>query len=213
VNVVASSSHRGTSGCGPEFALRFIEGRISGFEKDIGICLTPTDSKDRAGKTHAYFPALAACCGLLEYVTALERGNVEGIGCNEVSRWALKYMLQPDYDDDTVRILFNAFRHSVAHRGIASGVWVERVQGRAPRRVTWAVHANSKRPSCRLLAEAGVLKRHPPWPCRYTHRMHIHLKRLQSDLVAGVRLYAQTLQGDTKLQSSFEKCMNQLYPR
>lgn len=212
MTTAASAEHRGAPGGGPAFASHYIESRLAGFEKDIGICLTPVDAKDRAGKTHAYFPALASCCGLLEYVTALERGDTEGIGCNEVSRWALKYMLQPDYDDDTVRVLFNAFRHSVAHRGFASGVWVEKVQGKTPRRVTWRVHANSRQPSCRLVAELGVLKRDPPWPCKYTHRMHIHLKRLRIDLRSGVLRYRDALMQSDTLQENFIKCMRKLYP-
>ncbi len=78
--------------------------------------------------------------------------------------------------------------------------------------VTWRVHANSKRPACRLVAEAGELQRDPPWRCRYTHRMHIHLKTLQLDLRAGVIKYRDAILKDSELLARFEGCMNQLYP-
>jgi hypothetical protein len=208
-----SASHRGAGGILVEFAVRFVDGRLAGFEKDMSICLTPVDSKTRVGKTHAYFPALAACCGLLEYMTALDQGNTKSIGWAQVAKWASKYLPQPDYDEDTVRIFFEAFRHSVAHRGIASGVWLEKVQGRAPRRVTWRVHADSRQPACKLVAERGQLERDPPWNTLYTHRMHIHLKRLQVDLRAGVVKYREAMRNDVRLQEKFGACMNQLYPR
>jgi hypothetical protein len=59
------------SGCGAAgnmtaFTTRFIEGRLAGFEKDMPICLTSVDSPTGSGKTHAYFPALAAYCGFRE---------------------------------------------------------------------------------------------------------------------------------------------------
>jgi hypothetical protein len=213
MKVSSSQSHRGAAANISEFAVRFIDGRLAGFEKDMSICLTAIELPTGAGKTHAYFPALAACCGMLEYMTALYWGNTRNIGWQQVTEWASRYLPQPDYDHDTIRIFFEAFRHSVAHRGIASGVWVERLKGRVPRRVTWRVHANSKRPACRLVVEDGELKRDPPWSCRYTHRMHIHLKRLQLDLHSGAERYREAICGDAKLQSRFEECMKQLYPK
>jgi hypothetical protein len=209
----SNQTHRGASGNISEFATRFVDGRLAGFKKDMSICLTAIDSPTGTGKTHAYFPALAACCGMLEYMTALDQGNVNNIGWRQVADWAAKYLPQPDYDQDTIRILFEAFRHSVAHRGIASGVWVEKIQGRAPRRVTWRVHANSRQPACRLVAEEGRLKRDPPWACKYTHRMHIHLKKLELDLRLGAEKYRETVRVDAKVQSRFEACMTQLYPK
>lgn len=212
MGAVTSTNHRGAAGDMAAFAIQFVEGRLAGFEKDMNICLTAIDSPSRSGKTHAYFPALAACCGLLEYMTGLEQGNTKNIGWSQVAKWASKYLPQPEYDDDTIRVFFEAFRHSVAHRGIASGVWIEKVQGRTPRRVTWRVHANSRQPACKLLAEMGELKRDPPWKTRYSHRMHIHLRRLQIDLRSGVEKYREAVRANAVLQRNFEACMKQLYP-
>ena len=96
--------HRGASGNEAAFARRFLGGRLAGFQKDIRICLTGVRAKNRSGITHAYFPALAACCAMLEYLAALHRGSIRGIGWRQVVDWAGHYLPQPEYDSDTVRI-------------------------------------------------------------------------------------------------------------
>jgi hypothetical protein len=181
------TNHRGSPENIAEFAAKFIKGRLLGFSKDMRVCLTPIKSTTRDGLTHAYFPALAACCGLLEYMTSLSVGKFKGIGWLQVADWTDKYLSQPDYPAEPTRILFNAFRHPVAHRGIATGVWVDQLStsGGGPIRVVWRVSAGSKRPACQLLPESGAIVRDSPWECRYTHRMHIHLKALAADLAAG----------------------------
>jgi hypothetical protein len=67
-------TQRGTQNDMAVFAKNFVHSRLDGFEKDIQICLTPIPSTVRAGVTHAYFPAMAACCGTIEYLTALHVG-------------------------------------------------------------------------------------------------------------------------------------------
>ncbi len=205
--------HRGAVNNAPRFARRFIQGRVAGFEKDMQICLTPMQSKTRSGITHAYFPALGACCATLEYFSGLYRGDLRRLGWPQIADWAQRYLPQPDYDRETVRILFEAFRHPVAHRGIASGVWIDRNRGAGNgRRLTWKVSAGSKRPACEVLPEPGRLERDPPWPCPYTHRVHIHLKGLEVDIRNGASLYGKELANDPQLRAHFEACMMQLYP-
>jgi hypothetical protein len=187
---------------------------LGGFEKDIGICLTPVPSNARFGPTHAYFPALAACSGTIEYLTAMHCGRVDGLGWRDVSQWAQAYMPQPDYNEDTVRVLFEAFRNSVAHRGIASGIWRDRKPGPGlGRRITWKVLANATRPSIRVVAEDGMLKNDPPWPCKYTHRVHIHLKAMAIDIREAATSYANDVARDHGLQTRFVACMRTLYPQ
>jgi hypothetical protein len=204
-------AHRNAAGNTSVFARDFIEARLAGFEKDLAICLSPAPSLTGRGNTHAYFPSLGACFGFLEYVAGLFRGNVNGIGWQQVADWTDRFLPQPDYRRELVRVLFEAFRHSVAHRGIASGVWIDR--SKAPHaRITWTVLADARRPACQLMAKAGVLKSDPPWPCPYTHRMHIHLKALGADLSRGVLTYAAAVAAEARLQGNFERCMRQLYP-
>jgi hypothetical protein len=205
------AAHRGADGDVAAFAQSFLESRLAGFEKDMSICLTATPSRTRPGLTHAYFPALGASFGLIEYVSGLYRGNLKGIGWAQVADWAERYLPQPDYDRDAMKVFFDAFRHSVAHRGIASGIWVDRSRN-IRRRVTWRVSADSRRPACKLIEEAGLLKNDPPWPTAYTHRMHIHLKALKTDLVRAVLEYAASVQNDRGLQANLKACMRQLYP-
>jgi len=205
--------HRGAAGNTAVFAGRFVQGRLGGFEKDMKICLTPANLEAGSGLTHAYFPALAACCGILEYLTALYHGNTRRVGWQQIANFAERYLPQPDFHRDTVRVLFEAFRHPVAHRGIASGVWVDRNHGAGRgRRLTWKVSADAKRPACEVVAEVGRLTRDPPWPCPYTHRVHIHLRGLWTDIRDAANRYSKDIARDPQLQANFEACMRQLYP-
>lgn len=204
---------RGASGDIGAFAAAFVRGRLVGFEKDMKICLTPVPRADGTGKTYAYFPALAACTSTLEYLTALTRGDTRSVGWTQVADFAAGYMTQPDFDRDTVRVLFEALRHPVAHRGIASGVWVDRNQGPGHgRRVVWNISAGSIRPACQIVPEEGLVKRDSPWPCAFTHRVHIHLRSLSIEIRDAAALYAQQVLENLPLQRKFEACMRQLYP-
>lgn len=186
---------------------------MAGFEKDMKICLTPASRADGTGTTHAYFPALAACLSTLEYLAALARGNTNGIGWVQVAEFASGYMTQPDFDRDTVRVLFEAFRHPVAHRGIATGIWVDRNPGPGHgRRIVWKLSAGSARPACQVKAEAGLITRDSPWPCAFSHRVHIHLKALAIEIREAATRYVQRVGADLQLQENFARCMRQLYP-
>lgn len=210
-----SPENRGAGVADPgRFAGRFIQSRLRGFEKDIRICLTPTRALHRSGVTHAYFPALSACCGTLEYMAGLYRGNIRGIGDQHVASWADRFLPQPEYDRDTIRVLFDAFRHPVAHRGIASGVWIDQRPGPTHgHRLTWKVFANARHPTCQIVLEPGYLTKDPPWQCRYTHRVHIYLKSLAADIRRGATSYARAIRVEDDLQANFMRCMEQLYPR
>jgi len=213
MGVASDSVHRGAGESIGSFAPRFIMGRLEGFTKDMKICLTPALLPDRKKKTHAYFPALAACCATLEYFVALHRGNLNAAGWPDVAAFAERYMRQPDYDRETIRVLICAFRHAVAHRGIATGVWVDQQPGNQQgRRVVWKITASTKRPACQLTAEAGVLTRDPPWPTPFTHRMLIHLGALWIDIREAARQYATEVASDGPLQGNFDRCMQRLYP-
>jgi hypothetical protein len=146
----------------------------------------------------------------LEYLTALHRGNTEGIGWQQVRDFATAYLPQPAYNAEVVKVLFIALRHPVAHRGIASGVWVERPS--ATRRVVWKVSASAIRPACSVVAEPGLIKKDSPWPTRYTHRVHVHLRRLALDLTEAAAQYSHDLPNSPALLANFERCMRQLYP-
>lgn len=204
-------NHRDDSDDMASFAKKFLETRLGGYRKDMQICLTPAASLGRTGAKHAYFAGLGASCGFLEYMAALFSGHVNGVGWQQVAAWTERFMPQPDYDRETTRIFFSAFRHSVAHRGIATGIWVDRKMT-PHNRVTWKLLADSRRPACALVAESGTLVTEPPWPCKYTHRMHVHLKGLELDLAGALPGYASAIATEPKLLANFCSCMRQLYP-
>jgi hypothetical protein len=91
-------------------------------------------------------------------------------------------------------------------------VWKDEHKHHGGRRVTWNVHADTKRPALELLAKPGVIKYDSPWECPYTHRMQIRLGRLWRDIQGSVDKYATAIQRDAALQRNFERCMRELYP-
>lgn len=206
---------RGAAGSIAEFAPRFVKSRIEGFSKDMKICLMGIKSKSRR-TTHAYFPALMSCCGTFEYLTSLYLGRTDPCGENELTRYAARFLPQPEYSRDMIQILLRAFRHPVAHRGIASGVWVDRNPANGGRRLTWKLGTQSKRPALALKAETGSLKKDSPWSCPYTHRMHIHLGRLWRDIVSSAvdpKGLCDELASNETARRNFESVMRHLYPQ
>lgn len=200
-----------------EFARKFVRGRLAGFQKDIQICLTGIPSSVRPGLTHAYFPALASSCATLEYLAGLYLGKAghHGLGQQDVAKYATRFLPQDTYAPEAIRVLFEAFRHAVAHRGIASGVWTDEHNhpDKKGRRLTWKVYALEDGLSLEVLPDKGELKNDPPWRCRYTHRVHIRLQRLAQDIGASSERYIDALVADRELQDKFMRCMERLYPR
>ncbi|MGH7930168.1 MAG: hypothetical protein ACREQV_20515 [Candidatus Binatia bacterium] len=204
--------HRGFEGDIAAFGYAFVSTRTIGFLKHIDICLTDTPN-DVGGVTHAYFPALATCCAFLEYMTGLARGRLDNVGWRDVAAWAQIYLPQPGYSTDVIAIVMRAFRNSVAHRGIAAGIWCDKSNhGQATRRITWKLLETGGHPACQLIEEQGTLVKDPPWKCSYTHRMHIYLRTFADDLSAGARAFAENLRIDANLKRRFERAMNELYP-
>ena len=197
------------------FAPKFVQDRLRGFEKDMRICLTGVPSDERAGNTHAYFPALMNCCGMLEYLARLYTGQPRAAnGQNLVVEYS-RFLPQPDYSDDTVRVLFRAFRNQIAHRGIASGVWRDEHDDNLGRRITWKIAADSRSPAVEIVHDPGVLLFDSPWECNFTHRAHIHLGRLWRDIrdsALAPNGYRDELVSDPELLQRFTRCMRNMYP-
>lgn len=205
---------RGAGGDIAKFAPEFLEARLQTFTKDMRICLTGKPSDHRAGLTHAYFPALMSCCGMLEYLASLFAGHTRPCGVAEIIAYA-KFLPKPDYSDDAIRVLFCAFRHPIAHRGIASGVWVDKHEATKGRRITWNIHADARHPALEIVEKPGVLRLDPPWDCPYTDRAHIHLGRFWRDITDSVLApggYRDELVSNSDLLKKFTKCMRELYP-
>ena len=206
--------HRGAAGDPAKFARAFIEGRLNGFEKDMAICLT--DSVKETGRgpklTHAYFPALGSCCGTIEYMAGLYKGQLSGLGFSDWWTYAERFFPKDAYDKDRVRVLYEAFRNSIAHRGISSGIWVDKHKNARGRRTTWEVSEKNDGMAIEIIAGPGELSTEPPWNTPYTHRVHIRVGRLWRDVSASARAYVGELVESKKLLDNFHRCMKILYP-
>ncbi|GAB4507416.1 MAG: hypothetical protein Tsb0026_02760 [Sulfuricaulis sp.] len=148
---------------------------------------------------------------MLEYLAGLYIGRIDRLGKKEVTAYA-RYLPQPDYNAEMIRVLFDAFRNAVSHRGIASGVWIDQHPATRGRRLTWKVLADATRPALEVINNPGVIKYDSPWPCPYTHRAHIRLGRLWRDIRDSVDGYITDLTVNQQLQDNFMKCMKRLYP-
>ena len=203
---------RGSKGNLSAYAPKYIRDRAGGFAKDVDICLTGVSHRNSGNLTHAYFPALSICFGFLEHTAAAHSGKrIRKVGDKEIVAWAAAYLPQPDYDAQVVKLFYNAFRHSVNHRGIADGVWLDR-SSNPQRRITWNLYARSSRPSFTLVEDPGELRNDPPWVCPYTHRAHISLRSLKVDLTRGARRYAADIPQNQELLQAFKRFVVQIYP-
>lgn len=191
------------------YASAHIKERMDGFTKDIRICLRPIVHPTTRRPTVAFSPALATCCATLEYLTSLATGRRNGPRVDQIAGFARDYMPQPDYNADVIAVLFEAFRHAVAHRGIVSGVMLH---GKSNRRIAWLLADGLSRPAIQITVDAGEDLR-APWHCPHTHRAHIYLRRLASDIRAGGTSYANAVGANARLVQNFAKAMEWIFPR
>jgi len=193
------------------FARRYVRLRLTGgFMKDIAICLRGVPRKDgKRGFTHAYFPALAHCCSMLEYLSGLRAGTLRPEK-QDVIAFADAYM--PDYEPDAVRVLVDALRNTINHRGIANAVWVDPHHGHNGRRLTWFINAGRGKVAIEIRKAPGVVLETSPWPCPYTHRVHVWLSTLRRDIVRAGKVYADAIPHSSELERRFMKCMQGVFP-
>ncbi len=194
----------------------FLRGRVKGFRKDIEICMT------RKGRTHAYFPALITCIAFADLLSGLNAGKLEGHGRKHLVQYAAQFMNPAHYDAHRLSILYEMFRHKLAHLGHPYAVFDT---GSKPdvfkgsrQRIAWTVQATRRTPPIELVALSTprVPRTLTPWPVPYDHRIHVSVRTLAADLVRSVRGPAGLLrfvQSDTAAKSRFWKCMETFYPR
>jgi hypothetical protein len=82
---------------------------VERFNKDIAICLRPHK------KSHAYFPALITCIAFAELLSGLHAGDLKSDGLRKLKNHAADFMDSNIYDSDRLGILYEMFRHKVAH--------------------------------------------------------------------------------------------------
>ena len=166
------------------YAKSFIRGRIATYKKDISICLT----QDSQG-SHAYMPGLMATISLLELLSGLYTGKVRGIGLPGILEYAHRFLDRNQYTDDRMAVLYELFRHKIAHLSHPYGVFDSHDVARScilrkhqRRWITWQINASDTKPSIQILPTAGTLPKDPPWPINYSHKCKVSLRRLSIDI-------------------------------
>lgn len=208
--------YKGSGGDLKVYASAFLEERLVGFDKDTNACLEGRPSPSGSGITHAYFPALMNCCGMLEFLGNLYKGNTENSGVSRAVEYAARYLDPKAYSEDNVFLLYVVMRHAAAHLGTLSGVRIPKSGKYQGKRITWKLYADARKPAILLIKDRGFLTEHPPWDCPHEYRLHVRLKRLQCDIRRSVLKkdgYLSNLLASNALMQNFEKCMHQIYPK
>jgi hypothetical protein len=190
------------------FAEEFLDEHRKRFEKDIAICLKANDEN-----SHAYFPALITCIGFLDLLSGLFAGTLEWQRLPELKNYAHHFM-SPEYTPDCLEVLYECFRHKVAHLALPYVVFdtntkPEKFHGRPRRLITWIVHDSGPRPPIKIDPVRGqILSAATPWPVFYDHIAVISIDGFASDIVESIPKYLHHLQKDNTALSRFRTCMS-----
>lgn len=194
------------------FAKIFVRKRLKGFKKDIAICLTP-DEKNR----HAYMPGLMACFSLLDLFSGLYAGQVKGHNHNHLIRYMREFAPPGRYDDYDLKVVYVAFRHTLAHLSHPYFVLNTGKDERLKQKqmlLTWTISEEEIDPPIKLitLQKPKKIKRQPtPWALSYDHRIHISIPSLARDTVDTAQKYLAALKESEELKNNFRKCMCEFY--
>jgi hypothetical protein len=198
-----------------KFARAFLDGHVERFSKDVAICLRPD-----ANKSHAYFPALITCIAFADLLSGLYAGKLEGHGVKELKNYASKFMDPTTYDLDRLEIVYEMFRHKVAHLAqpyVVFDTRTKRAFQHQPRRlVTWTVQARGSKPAIEIVTvmpRRQVLRSATPWPVHYDHRAFVRIGSLAGDIRKSVPRYLRHLKTDKAARDRFKDCMKHFFPR
>ena len=100
------------------FAEEFLDEHRKRFEKDIAICLKANDEN-----SHAYFPALITCIAFLDFLSGLYAGTLETHSLKELKDYVRNFMDPSEYTEDRLNVLYELFRHKVAHLALPYAVF------------------------------------------------------------------------------------------
>jgi hypothetical protein len=198
------------------FAKQFLRDQVEGFRKDIRICLT----MDRR-RRHAYFPALIRCISFADFLGGLHAGNIESHSLAELQSYARKFMNVAIYDQLRLTILYEGFRHKIAHLSDPYPVFdtaTKPTKFSAPhRRIAWTVYAARRHPAINLIRypkDLHLRKTKTPWKVSYDHRIQISLRSFANDIVKSINGpsgYLRHLQSDPSARKNFERAMQKFF--
>jgi hypothetical protein len=198
------------------FAKAFLDNRVETFKKDIAICL-PAGQRG----SHAYFPALITCIAFADLLSGLNAGTLTNQKLPELKDYVSKFIdtTKTVYTDDRLNVLYECFRHKVAHLAQPYAVFDTNTKSKTfpgPRRlITWTVHAKGPRPPIQIVrvGRTQILKAPTPWPVFYDHRVTVSVSGLASDIVKSIPKYLRRLKTDSAARQHFRDCMPSYFPR
>jgi hypothetical protein len=198
------------------FATAFLRNRVQTFKKDIAICLTA----DKCG-SHAYFPALITCIAFADLLSGLHAGTLTNQKLPELKDYVSKFIdtTKTVYTDDRLSVLYECFRHKVAHLAQPYAVFDTNTKSKTfpgPRRlITWTVHAKGPRPPIQIVrvGRTQIVKAPTPWDAVYDHRVTVSVRGLASDIVKSIPKYLRSLKTDSAARQRFRDCMPSYFPR
>jgi hypothetical protein len=163
------------------------------------------------------------CISLLELLSGLFIGKLRYIGLEGIIRYSKEFMDSSTYTDERISILYEMFRHKIAHLTQPYGIFETHsvhqnhlLRKYPQRRITWQVNASNKHPAVDIQPRQGILRNEPPWPVHYTHKCVISLHRLKIDIprsATSTSGYLARLKIDWQAQKNFAKCMSQFYEK
>jgi hypothetical protein len=201
------------------FARELLRGRARSFRKDVDICLSRNETL-----SHAYFPALSTCISFLDFLSGLYAGTMHGHGFKEFMIYTTTFLDPSKYGEEELEILYEGFRHKIAHLGHPYAVFdtdtsPRLVNKRKRRLVTWTVYAARRKNPLELKvyqAQQTVRKALAPWPVSYDCRLCISTRTLAEDIrrtIRGKHGFLYRLATEPALLSKFSNCLTSIYPR
>ena len=176
------------------------------------------DSRQEQGA--AYFPALMSCISFADLLSGLYAGKLEGYALKELRNYTSKF-LGAEYTADRIDVLYECFRHKVAHLAQPYAVFDTQSKsktfgGQGRRLITWTVRASGPRPPIQIVAQSApnqIVGAATPWPVQYDHRAFVSVRSLASDVEKSAQKYIRCLATDAAARENFKKCMVTYFPQ
>jgi hypothetical protein len=161
------------------------------------------------------------CISFLDFLGGLHAGNIETHSLRELRGYANRFMDGADYDELRLSILYEGFRHKIAHLSDPYPVFDTSTKSKkfaAPhRRIAWTVYAGKRQPAIKLIPYPKPIllkKTRTPWAVSYDHRIQISLRSFANDIVKSINGpsgYLRQLQSDSLARKNFEKAMQKFF--
>jgi hypothetical protein len=156
-------------------------------------------------------PAFLICMAHLDLFSGLNRGQL-GCGRKPIQIFLDTYSDAPSYSLENVTILYEGFRHHIAHCGGPS-VPIAKFD----KRMAWRLHDKRRgtHSALELVRESLPVKKNRrvyPWPIEMDHRFEICLRTLHKDILKAVRRYANALRDDALVRERFDRAIQAYFP-